>query len=108
MVAQRQTRILIWLKRSARAAAPPRRRHHSGMSPSLPEVGAPDPELKNSPIIDESEYGETVGSPDLELEAPACYFNGEAFTLGACVQSGAEVLECTGHGTWARKGEARP
>lgn len=78
------------------------------MNPSLPQVGAPAPELKNSPIIDESEYDETAGSPGIELEAPACYFNGEAFTLGACVQSGAEVLECTGRGTWVRKGEWRP
>jgi hypothetical protein len=74
----------------------------------LPQVGAPDPELKTSPIIDESEYDETAASPDLELEAPVCYFNQEAFPLGAYVQSGAEVLQCTEHGVWVRKGEQRP
>jgi hypothetical protein len=57
----------------------------------LPQVGAPDPELKTSPIIDESEY-----------------FNEEPFALGAYVQSGAEVLQCTEHGVWVRKGEKRP
>ena len=84
------------------------RRHHLGMEHSLPQVGAPDPELKNSPIIDESEYDETAASPDLELEAAACYFNGEPFTLDACVLSGSEVLQCTGRGVWLRKGEMKP
>ena len=92
---------MIWLNRGAR---PPR--HHGGMKPSLPQVGAPDPELNTSPIIDESEYDETAASPDLELEAPACYFNGEPFALGACVRSGGEVLQCTARGVWLRKGEA--
>jgi hypothetical protein len=75
------------------------------MSPSLPQLGAPDPELNTSPIIDESEYDETAASPDLELEAPVCYFNGEAFTPGVFVQSGSEVLQCTARGVWLRKGE---
>jgi len=74
----------------------------------IAQVGAPDPELKTSPIIDESEYDEHAASPDLELEAPVCYFNEEAFQLGAYVQSGAEVLQCTEHGVWVRRGEKRP
>jgi hypothetical protein len=78
------------------------------MSHSLQQVGAPDPELKTSPIIDESEYDEHAASPDLESEAPVCYFNQERFALGAYVQSGDEVLQCTEHGVWVRKGEKRP
>jgi hypothetical protein len=78
------------------------------MKATLPQVGAPDPELKTSPIIDETEYDEHAASPDLEIEAPACYFNGEPFALGACVQSGGEVLQCAEHGVWLRKGENRP
>lgn len=78
------------------------------MTKPLPQVGAPDPELKNSPIIDESEFDENAASPDLELEAPVCYFNAEAFAIGSVVQSGAEVLECTGRGVWLRRGEKRP
>ena len=78
------------------------------MKRELPQVGASGPELNTSPIIDESEYDEAAASPDLELEAPACYFNGEAFPIGAYVQSGAEVLQCTGHGVWTRVGEKRP
>jgi hypothetical protein len=83
-------------------------RHHGAMNKPLPQVGAPDPELRTSPIIDEAEYDEHAASPDLELEAPVCYFNEEGFALGACVQSGAEVLQCAEHGVWLRKGEKRP
>jgi hypothetical protein len=74
----------------------------------IPQVGAPDPELRTSPIIDEAEYDEHEASPDLELEAPVCYFNDEAFPLRAYVQSGAEVLQCTERGVWMRVGEKRP
>ena len=78
------------------------------MKNTLQQVGAPDPELKNSPIIDEAEYDEHAASPVLEIETPVCYFNAEAFALGAFVQSGDEVLQCTEHGVWVRKGEKRP
>lgn len=76
------------------------------MNQSVPQVGAPDPELKNSPIIDEFEPDEEqAGSRDLELEAAACYFNGEAYPIGSYVQSGSELLQCNGRGIWTRKGE---
>jgi hypothetical protein len=75
------------------------------MKRELPQVGAPDPELNTSPIIDESEFDEAAASPDLELETVACYFNGVAFPIGTYVQSGSEVLQCTGRGVWTRKGE---
>lgn len=78
------------------------------MKPPLQQVGAPDPELKTSPIIDESEYDETAASRDLELESAACYFNGEPFPVGTYVRSGGEVLQCTGRGVWIRKGDAYP
>lgn len=75
---------------------------------ALPQLGAPDPELKNSPIIDEAEYDEREASPDLEIEQGACYFNGEAFRIGEHVKSGSEVLRCNGRGVWVRQGEKRP
>ncbi len=71
----------------------------------LPQVGAPDPELRNSPIIDDSEYDEQAGSRDLELEEGVCYFNGAAYPIGTYVQSGSELLQCTGGGVWVRSGE---
>ena len=82
----------------------------AGMTPkdAAPQVGAPDPELENSPILDEAELDEQDASPDLEREAPACYFNGEAFALGEYVRSGSELLQCAERGVWVRKGEKRP
>jgi len=72
---------------------------------SLPQVGAPDPELKNSPIIDASEYDEHAASPDLEIEEGFCTFNSVPYPIGACVLSGSEVLECSERGVWVSKGE---
>jgi hypothetical protein len=75
------------------------------MNGHLPQVGAPDPELKNSLVLDEYEYDERAGPRDTELEEPVCYFNGSSYPIGTYVQSGSEVLQCTGRGVWARKGE---
>ncbi|MGD8842646.1 MAG: hypothetical protein PVJ83_04140 [Gammaproteobacteria bacterium] len=75
-------------------------------SHSAPQVGAPDPEAKNSPIFDEddSEYL----SLDLELEAAACYFNGKPYRIGDYVCSGTELLRCEEKGVWVREGDCRP
>ena len=78
------------------------------MEKPVPQVGAPDPELKNSPIIDEAEYDEHEASPDLEIEEGVCFFNNEAFAIGQYVQSGSELLLCNERGGWVRKGEKRP
>jgi hypothetical protein len=75
------------------------------MKDALPDVGAPDPELRNSPIIDEAEYDEQASSRDLEIEEGACYFNGVAYAIGSYVQSGSELLKCTGGGVWVRQAE---
>ncbi|MEW6689224.1 MAG: hypothetical protein AB1452_09065 [Pseudomonadota bacterium] len=74
---------------------------------ALPQVGAPDPELPNSPIIDESEYDEHAASRDLELEEGVCYFNGEQYAIGTYVLSGSELRQCSGRGVWVSKGEKR-
>lgn len=71
------------------------------MTPELPNVGAPDPELNTSPILDEEEE-ETL---DSELEAPVCYFNGVPYAIGHYVRSGDEILRCAGRGVWVRQGE---
>jgi hypothetical protein len=70
----------------------------------VPQVGAPDPELKSSPIFDE----EDDLSLDQELEAGACYFNDVAYEIGQYVRSGSELLHCEGRGVWIRSGEMRP
>jgi hypothetical protein len=51
----------------------------------IPDVGAQDPELKNSPIALES---------DEVPDEPFCYFNSEAFPNGAVVKSGPMKLRC--------------
>lgn len=74
------------------------------MTIHLPHVGAPDTELKTSPIFDE--YGDM--SLDLEFETGACYFNDVAYPIGQYVLSGGELLHCEERGVWVRRGEMRP
>jgi len=73
------------------------------MADHVPQVGAPDPEIKTSPIFDE--YDEI--SLDLELEAGVCYFNNVAYPVGQYLRSGSELLHCEERGVWVRKGEVR-
>jgi len=74
------------------------------MQRDMPIVGAPDPELRNSPILDDDEEE----SLDAELEAGVRYFNGVSYPLGEYVRSGEEVLRCAGRGVWVRQGEIEP
>ncbi len=74
------------------------------MTTRLPQVGAPDPERRSSPIFDQDDEI----SLDLELEAGVCYFNDVAYPIGEYVLSGSEVLRCEGRGVWVREGEAQP
>jgi len=67
----------------------------------LPDVGAPDPEKRTSPILDEDEELPLVP----ELESDACYFNGVAYPIGEWVRSGSEVLHCEQRGLWVRRTE---
>ncbi|MGB2817051.1 MAG: hypothetical protein WBA53_00515 [Burkholderiaceae bacterium] len=71
------------------------------MRPHAPQVGAPDPEKRTSPILDEDE--ESDSSLDVDREAGVCYFNGQSFPIGSYVLSGSELLNCEEHGVWVRK-----
>jgi hypothetical protein len=75
------------------------------MKKTLPQVGAPDPELKTSPIFDE--YDEEAPA-EFDVETGVCYFNGEIYPIGEYVQSGSELLRCERRGVWIREGEMRP
>jgi hypothetical protein len=66
------------------------------MSSHVTQVGAPDPELRTSPIFDEY------------LETGACYFNNIAYPVGQYLLSGSELLHCEQRGVWMRRGELRP
>lgn len=72
----------------------------------VPDVGAPDFELRNSPIFDH--YSEEYDAVDLEYEAGACYFNGVCYPLGPFVASGEERLRYAGRGVWVRVGPTDP
>lgn len=72
---------------------------HTG---SKPQFGAPDPELKTSPIFDDSDRDSL--SPDTELEEGVCYFNDQIYKLGEYICSGDELLRCEESGVWIREG----
>jgi hypothetical protein len=69
----------------------------------LPQVGAPDPELRTSPMVDEDEER----TLDLEQGTSVCYYNGAAYPVGQYVVSGSELLHCESGGVWVRRGELR-
>jgi hypothetical protein len=71
-----------------------------------PNVGAIDPKLKTSPVLEETaeeSYELRQPVPD----ATVCFFNDEAFATGQFVRSGGAVLECRG-GLWVEIGPADP
>jgi len=74
--------------------------------PSIPQVGAQDPELRNSPIADEEDEDTDVVLQQVPGE-PACYFNGASYPHGSFVASGSQVLKCS-YGVWIDEGSVDP
>jgi hypothetical protein len=70
------------------------------------DLGAQDPELRNSPIADEGDE-DTEALRETLPDAPACYFNGVAYSHGTIIKSGADALRCE-HGLWVRAGPSDP
>lgn len=71
-----------------------------------PQVGAPDPELNNSPIAEEADEDYEV----LRLEVPGepvCYFNGMNYPHDQYVCSGSMLLRCD-YGIWVTMGSCDP
>jgi hypothetical protein len=72
--------------------------------PHLPEVGALDPELRNSPVA--LEFDEEVDTLRQQMPGdPVCYFNGRPFAHGRYISSGGQVLHCQ-YGVWIDAGSA--
>jgi len=71
----------------------------------IPQVGAPDPEKRNSPILDDEDEEFPT---ELEVETGVCYFNETPYPIGTYVRSGSELLHCEERGVWVRKGDMRP
>ena len=70
-------------------------------------VGSPDPELKTSPILEESDENFDVLAQEVE-ELPVCYFNNTAYDDGTFVCSSSRVLLRCEKGLWVRKGGCDP
>lgn len=73
---------------------------------SLPQVGAQDPELRNSPIAEEEDEETDVVRQQLP-GAAACWYNGTEYDHGSYVVSGSQVLKCH-YGVWIDSGSADP
>ena len=67
------------------------------------QAGAPDPEHRNSPIIDESADNEQSGTEVEGVEFAHCHFNDTPYDNGAQLCSGDELLQCE-RGRWLRVG----
>ena len=70
-------------------------------------VGAPDPELKTSPIFEEMDEDYDVLGQEYD-DLPTCYFNNVVFADGAYVCSGSGSLLRCDKGVWVRKGGCDP
>ena len=73
---------------------------------SYPDVGAPDPELENSPIADDT----LEETEDLKQELPGepvCLFNSTEYPNGTYVLSGTSLLRCD-YGIWVPAGPGDP
>lgn len=74
--------------------------------PNVPDVGAMDPELRNSPVAAEFDEESDV----VRQQAPSaavCWFNGREFANDEYVRSGAQLLRCR-DGLWIDAGSSDP
>jgi len=70
-------------------------------------LGAPDPELKTSPILEErgDEFDSLIHEDE---ELPECYFNNVAYADQTYICSGSSALLRCEKGVWVRKGGCDP
>jgi hypothetical protein len=72
----------------------------------VPQVGAQDLELRNSPVV--QEVNEDMDEVTLDAsDRSVCYFNAKAYPHGAFVCSGSELLRCE-RGLWFSEGGCDP
>ncbi|MEJ2361617.1 MAG: DUF1496 domain-containing protein [Gammaproteobacteria bacterium] len=77
------------------------------MAKSPASVGAPNPDLKTSPILDEEDEEYEVLAQEVE-EKPICYFNNVTYSDGSFICSGSGVLLKCQRGLWLREGGCDP
>jgi hypothetical protein len=76
------------------------------MSEHASQVGAADPERRNSPVCNDPEQSFELLREQVGDEAAGCYFNGVRYPEGTHVMSGNTRLRCE-RGIWVEVGEAR-
>jgi len=69
-----------------------------------PQVGAPDPERRNSPIQSDPEQSFELLREQVGDEAAGCYFNDVQYANGALIMSGSACLRCE-LGIWVEAGD---
>ena len=74
------------------------------MNARTPQLGAQDPELKNSPVAWESDE-DTDSLRESLPDNPVCYYNDHAYADGTIVNSGSTLLRCD-RGLWVPGGPA--
>ena len=74
-----------------------------GTAELVPQVGAPDPERRNSPIQTDPEQSFELLREQVGDEAAGCYFNGSQYGEGRRVMSGSTCLRCE-RGIWVEAG----
>lgn len=72
-----------------------------------PQVGSPDPEMKNSPLIEDTDYDYGLTAQTVAEIPAGCMFNGAQFADGTYICSGDELLKCA-QGAWLRMGSCDP
>ncbi|MFO1393956.1 MAG: hypothetical protein U1F09_09375 [Steroidobacteraceae bacterium] len=72
----------------------------------IPQVGAQDPELRNSPIAEEEDEDTDVVRQQVPGE-PVCWYNGRDYRNGEYVRSGTQLLKCS-YGVWLDTGSGDP
>lgn len=77
------------------------------MLENIPDVGAPDPELRNSPVSEEADEDFDVLAQEAE-DLPVCYFNGVSYPDKQFVCSGSSKLLRCMKGIWVCEGTCDP
>jgi hypothetical protein len=72
-----------------------------------PQVGAADPEHRNSPIQTDPEQSFELLREQVGDEAAGCYFNDVLYAEGSSVLSGSTYLRCE-QGIWREAGTSAP
>jgi hypothetical protein len=72
-----------------------------------PQVGAADPERRNSPVQSDPEESFELLREQIGDEAPGCYFNDVLYADGSHVLSGDTYLRCE-RGIWTEAGTRMP